>query len=55
MIEIVGAEGKIDDVDNFLKIINDFSENNGLIIQVFNSDLIKLSGLELVPGSDNRL
>jgi tRNA threonylcarbamoyladenosine modification (KEOPS) complex Cgi121 subunit len=40
MIEIVGAEGKIDNIDNFLKMINDFGEKNGLIIQVFNSDLI---------------
>ena len=40
MIEIVGAVGKIDDINDFLDKVNIFSEENGLVIQVFNSDLI---------------
>ena len=40
MIEIVGAEGNIENVDAFLENINVFSNKNGLIIQVFDASLI---------------
>ncbi len=40
MLKIFGAEGKIDDIDKFLNKINEISEQNNIIIQVFNADLI---------------
>jgi KEOPS complex subunit Cgi121 len=40
MIKIVGAKGKITNVDDFLKKIKKFSEKNNIGIQTFNADLI---------------
>jgi len=40
MLKIIGAKGKITDVDSFLKIVNSFAKNNNIIIQVFDADLI---------------
>lgn len=40
MIKVLGAQGNIKNVDNFLKKILDFSQNNSIIIQVFNADMI---------------
>lgn len=40
MIKIIGAKGKIKDVDDFLEKINIFAKKNNLIIQVFDADLV---------------
>lgn len=40
MLKIIGAEGKIDNIDNFLNKINQISKQNNIVIQVFNADLI---------------
>lgn len=40
MLKIYGTEGNIDNLDNFLYKINQISEKNNIIIQVFNADLI---------------
>ena len=40
MLKIIGAKGKIDNIDKFLKKIRQFSDENKLIIQIFNADLI---------------
>ena len=40
MIKIVGAKGNIKDVDVFLKQVMDFSQDQGIIIQVFDADVI---------------
>ncbi len=40
MIKIIGAKGKIKDVDDFLEKISIFAKKNNLIIQVFDADLI---------------
>ena len=40
MLRIIGAKGKIDNIDKFLKKIRQFSVENNLIIQIFNADLI---------------
>ena len=40
MIKVLGAQGNIKNVDNFLKKILDFSQNYSIIIQVFNADMI---------------
>ena len=40
MYEIVGAKGNIQDIDDFLKQVKEFSEKNGIIIQLFDADLI---------------
>lgn len=40
MIEIIGAKGKIDNVDDFLKKVKDFSLEKDVKIQIFNADLI---------------
>jgi len=40
MIKIIGAKGKIDDVDEILNKVNKYSSENNLIIQVFNAELI---------------
>lgn len=40
MIKIIGAKGNIQNVESFLKKINNFSKNNKIIIQVFNADII---------------
>jgi len=40
MIEIIGAKGKIDNVDKFLKRVKDFSLDKNVKIQIFNADTI---------------
>ena len=40
MIEIVGAKGNIQDIDNFLKEIEVFAKNHNIVIQAFNADMI---------------
>ena len=40
MIEIVGAKGNIQDIDNFLKEIESFAKNHNIVIQVFDADMI---------------
>ncbi|MCK4902065.1 MAG: hypothetical protein KAS76_01815 [Thermoplasmatales archaeon] len=40
MIEIFGAKGNIQDIDNFLKEIGSFAKKHNIIIQVFDADLI---------------
>jgi len=40
MLKIIGAQGRVDDVDKFLKKIRQFADKNNLIIQIFNADLI---------------
>jgi len=40
MIKIIGAKGEIQNIDKFLKQINNFSKKNNLLIQAFNADLI---------------
>jgi KEOPS complex subunit Cgi121 len=40
MLKIIGAIGKIRNIDKFLKKIRKFSGENNLIIQIFNADLI---------------
>ena len=40
MIEIVGAKGNIQDIDNFLKKISKLSKEYNIVIQVFNADMI---------------
>ena len=40
MIKIIGAQGKVDDVDKFLRKIRQFADENKIIIQIFNADLI---------------
>ncbi len=40
MIKIIGAQGKVDDVDKLLRKIKQFADENNLIIQIFNADLI---------------
>ena len=40
MIKVFGAQGNIQNVDNFLKKILDFAQKHSIIIQVFNADMI---------------
>jgi len=40
MIKIFGAEGKISNVDSFLKKINDFSKEKNILIQLFDAEYI---------------
>jgi len=40
MIKIIGAKGKIKDVDDFLEKIGNFAKKNNLIVQTFDADLI---------------
>lgn len=40
MYKIIGARGEISDVDEFLNKVKNFSEENKVIIQVFDADLI---------------
>jgi KEOPS complex subunit Cgi121 len=40
MIRIVGAKGNIQNVDDFLKQVIDFSKKHDIIIQVFDADVI---------------
>lgn len=40
MIEIVGAKGNIQDIDNFLKEIESFAKDHNIVIQVFDADMI---------------
>ena len=40
MITVVGAQGTIKDVDNFLQRIVSFSQDNNMVIQAFNADVI---------------
>ena len=40
MIKIIGAKGKIKDIDDFLEKISSFSKKNSLIIQAFDADLV---------------
>ena len=40
MIEIFGAKGNIQDIDNFLKEIGSFAKKHNIIIQAFDADLI---------------
>jgi len=40
MIEIVGAKGNIESVDNFLRQIQSFSKKNNVVIQVFDANVI---------------
>ena len=40
MIEIIGAKGKINNVDDFLEKINIFAKENNVIIQTFDADLV---------------
>jgi KEOPS complex subunit Cgi121 len=40
MIKIIGAKGLINDVDVFLKKVEDFATKNNITIQSFNADLI---------------
>jgi len=40
MYKIVGAKGNIQNIDDFLDKIRDFSDKNNVSIQVFNADLI---------------
>ncbi|MCJ2534101.1 MAG: KEOPS complex subunit Cgi121 [Candidatus Thermoplasmatota archaeon] len=40
MMEIVGAKGNIQDIDNFLKEIESFAKNHNIIIQAFDADMI---------------
>ncbi len=40
MIKIIGAKGKIQDIDGFLKKISKFVEKNDILIQIFDAELI---------------
>ena len=40
MMEIIGAKGNIQDIDNFLKEIESFAKNHNIIIQAFDADMI---------------
>lgn len=40
MIKVIGAKGKIKDIDDFLEKISVFAKKNNLIIQCFDADLI---------------
>ena len=40
MIKVIGAKGKIIDVDDFLEKISIFSKKNNVIIQTFDADLV---------------
>ena len=40
MIKVIGAKGKIKDVDDFLEKISIFAKKNNIIIQAFDADLI---------------
>lgn len=40
MLKIIGAKGNIKNIESFLKEIASFSQNNNIIIQVFNADMI---------------
>jgi tRNA threonylcarbamoyladenosine modification (KEOPS) complex Cgi121 subunit len=40
MINIVGSKGNIEDIDDFLKKVENFADKNNLKIQAFNADLI---------------
>jgi len=40
MITVVGAQGTIKDIDDFLQEVNSFSQNNNMVIQAFNADVI---------------
>ncbi len=40
MIKIIGAVGEIKNIDSFLKIINNFSKENNILIQTFDANVI---------------
>ena len=40
MIKVIGAKGKIKDIDNFLEKINIFAKKNNFIIQTFDADFV---------------
>jgi len=40
MITVVGARGTIKDIDDFLQEVNNFSQDNNVVIQAFNADVI---------------
>ena len=40
MIEVVGAKGNIQNIDEFLGQVQSFSQKNNVCIQVFNADMI---------------
>ena len=40
LFKILGAKGKIENVDTFLKNISQFAQKNRIIIQVFDADMI---------------
>ena len=40
MLTVFGAKGLVDDVDDFLRKISDFSTKHRVVIQVFNADLV---------------
>jgi len=40
VLTVFGAEGLVDDVDDFLRKIGDFSTKHRVVIQVFNADLV---------------
>jgi len=40
MITVVGAQGTIKDIDDFLQEVNGFSQDNNMVIQAFNADVI---------------
>ena len=40
MIKIIGAKGNIQNVDSLLEKILSFSEKQGIVVQVFNADMI---------------
>jgi len=40
MITVVGAQGTIKDIDDFLQEVTSFSQDNNMVIQAFNADLI---------------
>lgn len=40
MIKIVGARGNIQKIEDFIKNVNNFSEKNGIIIQIFDARMI---------------
>ena len=48
MIKIIGAKGNIQDVDNFLKKLSQFTENSNIIIQAFDAELIDQSAKSIV-------
>ncbi|MEA2055830.1 MAG: KEOPS complex subunit Cgi121 [Candidatus Thermoplasmatota archaeon] len=40
MIEIVGAQGKVSDIENFLEKVDKYSKKNDVLIQVFDADMV---------------